>query len=105
MFALLSGLPRKPLDSLLILLKSQSIIEDIREIVNIFEKIEKRLNMSRAKVLRNIRTIVGNSDKESNVKERIVFCIECGLQVFDTQPGQPIRCPNSKCGLYRLSKK
>jgi len=54
--------------------------------------------IKKTNVLRNIQNIVGKSDKESNVTERIVFCIKCGSQVFDTQPGQPIKCPNSQCG-------
>lgn len=54
--------------------------------------------IKKTNVLRNIQNIVGKSDKESNVTERIVFCIKCGSQVFDTPLGQPIKCPNSQCG-------
>jgi len=52
--------------------------------------------MSRANILRNIQNIVGSRDKENKIAARIVFCINCGLQVFDTASGQPIKCQN--CG-------
>ena len=54
--------------------------------------------IKRANVLKNIQNIVGKSDKESNIIGRVVFCIKCGTQVFDTPPGQSIKCPNSQCG-------
>ena len=68
--------------------------------------------IKRANVLRNIQNIVGKSDKESNVTERVVFCIKCGSQVFDTQPGyhNSMSCfldpsPRSIGAQDRLSKK